>query len=80
MWYGVYGSENFVLTRFHDTNKITLYQGILRINLHRITIDNSVSRTIKRNGGCCLRCYVIILSGYRNLSFKGILSLSFAIT
>lgn len=46
MWYGVYGSENFVLARFHDTNKITLYQGILRINLHRITIDNSVSRTI----------------------------------
>ena len=47
LWYGVYGLESFVLARLHDTNEITLYQGILRINLHRITIDNSVSRTIK---------------------------------
>lgn len=46
MWYGVYGSESFVLARLHDTNKMTLYQGIFRINLHGIRIDNSVSRTI----------------------------------
>ena len=46
MWYCVYGSESFVLAGLHDTSKMTLYQGIFRINLHGIRIDNSVSRTI----------------------------------